>query len=319
LRTSQIAGQPVTIRVATVFGGTGFLGRRIVERLRKQEFSVRIASRHPERSQSLFGIDDARLQSVGADVRDEQSVAAAIAGVDAVVNAISLYVEHGDETFHSVHVEAAQRLAIQARQAGIKHLVHVSGIGSNPRSRSLYIRKRAEGELAVQAAFTNAIVIRPAVMFGPDDAFLTTILNLLKRLPIYPMFGSGQIRLQPAYVEDVAEAVTRALQRTETGVITFECGGPRVYTYEELLRVLAREAGLKPILIPVPFAAWQALAWIAEMMPSPPITRNQVELMQIDNVPSSETPGFGDLGISPRAVEDTIQEILRMLQLGKRP
>ena len=242
----------------------------------------------------------------------KRSVAAAIAGAHAVVNAVSLYVEHGDETFHSIHVEAARRVAVQAQRAGIKHLVHVSGIGSDPRSRSLYIRKRGEGELAVLGAFANAIIIRPAVMFGPDDAFLTAILNLLQRLPIYPMFGNGVTRLQPAYVEDVAEAIVRAAQRTETNAITFECGGPRVYTYEELLRAIAREAGLKRILIPVPFAAWQALAWIAEMMPSPPITRNQVELMQVDNVPSSEMPGFGELGISPHAVEETLQEILRM-------
>jgi uncharacterized protein YbjT (DUF2867 family) len=126
------------------------------------------------------------------------------------------------------------------------------------------------------------------------------------------MFGSGRTRLQPAYVDDVAEAIVMALQRTETNAITFECGGPRIYTYEELLRILAREAGLKPILIPVPFAAWQALAWIAEMMPSPLITRNQVELMRIDNVPSSEIPGFGELGISPHAIEETLQQILRM-------
>src|SRR5271166_931275 len=302
----------MTIRIVTVFGGTGFLGRRIVRHLRNREYHVRVASRHPERSQRLFGLDDPHLQAVEATVRDEALVAAAIAGADAVVNAVSLYVEHGDETFHSVHVEAARRVALQARQAGIKHLVHISGIGSDPRSRSLYIRKRGEGELAVQAAFTNAIVIRPAVMFGPDDAFLTTILKLLKRLPIYPMFGSGHTRLQPAYVEDVAEAVARALQRMVTKAIKFECGGPRVYTYEELLRMLAREAGVKPVIIPVPFAAWQALAWIAETMPSPPITRNQVELMQVDNVPSSETPVFGELGISPRAIEETLQEILRM-------
>ena len=302
----------MTTRVVTVFGGTGFLGRRIVRHLRNREFSVRIASRHPERGQELFGIYDPRLQSVEADVRDEQSVVAAIAGVDAVVNAVSLYVERGEETFHSVHVASARRVAVQAQRAGIRQLVHVSGIGSDPRSRSLYIRKRGEGELAVQAAFTNVIVIRPAVMFGPDDAFLTTILKLLKRLPIYPMFGSGQTRLQPAYVEDVAEAIVRAIQRTETNTVTYECGGPRIYTYEELLRVVAREARLKRILIPVPFAAWQALAWIVEMMPSPPITRNQVELMQVNNVPSSEMPGFGDLGISPHAVEDTLQVFLRM-------
>jgi uncharacterized protein YbjT (DUF2867 family) len=308
----RIAEEITTTRFVAVFGGTGFLGRRIVRHLRKREYYVRIASRHPEHSKRLFGVDDPLLQAVETNVRDEASVAAAITGADAVVNAISLYVEHGNETFHSVHVEAARRVAIQARQAGIKHLVHLSGIGSDPRSRSLYIRKRGEGELAVVGAFANAIIIRPAVMFGPDDAFITTILNLLRRVPIYPMFGNGVTRLQPAYVEDVAEAIVRAVQRTETNAITFECGGPRVYTYEELLRAIAREAGRKRILIPVPFAAWQALAWLAEMMPSPPITRNQVELMQVDNVPSPGMPGFGELGISPHGVEGTLREILHM-------
>src|SRR5271166_1845790 len=171
----------MTICVVTVFGGTGFLGRRIVRHLRNQEYSVRIASRHLEHSQRIFGIDDLRLQSVEANVRDEQSTAAAIAGADAVVNAVSLYVEHGDDTFRSVHVESARRVAAHAQRAGVKHLVHISGIGSDPRSQSLYIRKRGEGELAVPAAFPNAIVIRPAVMFGPDDGFLTTVLKLLQR------------------------------------------------------------------------------------------------------------------------------------------
>jgi uncharacterized protein YbjT (DUF2867 family) len=300
------------IRVVTVFGGTGFLGRRIVRHLRNREYCVRIASRHPQRGQALFGVDDPHLETIEANVLDKQSVVAAIASADAVVNAVSLYVERGDATFHSVHVEAAQRVAAQAQQAGIERLVQVSGIGADPRSRSLYIRNRGEGELAVLAAFPNAIVIRPAVMFGPNDAFLTTILNLLRRLPIYPIFGSGLTRLQPAHVEDVADAVVRALQQAKTNAMTFECGGPRIYPYEELLRMLAREAGLKPILIPVPFAAWHALAWVAEMTPSPPITRNQVELMQVDTVASPEMPGFGDLGISPRAVEETLREILHM-------
>ena len=300
------------VRIVTVFGGTGFLGRRIVRHLRSRDFSVRVASRHPERSQRLLGVDDPHIQSVEANVRDDQSVAAVIAGADAAVNAVSLYVEHGDETFHSLHVEAAQRVAVQAQRAGVKHLVHFSGIGADSRSGSLYIRKRSEGELVVLAAFPNAIVIRPAVMFGPDDAFLTTILNLLRRLPIYPMFGRGLTRLQPVYAQDVAEAVVRTLQRTETRPITIECGGPRVYTYEELLRTIAREAGLKPTLLPVPFAAWHAMAWAAEMMPSPPIARNQVELMQVDTVVSPVMPGFTDLGISPHAVEETLQEILHL-------
>ena len=302
----------MTTCFVTIFGGTGFLGRCIVRHLRSQDCFVRVASRHPELSRRLFSVDDPHIQSVEANVRDDQSVAAVIAGADAAVNAVSLYVEHGDETFHSLHVEAAQRVAVQAQRAGVKHLVHFSGIGADSRSGSLYIRKRSEGELVVLAAFPNAIVIRPAVMFGPDDAFLTTILNLLRRLPIYPMFGRGLTRLQPVYVQDVAEAVVRTLQRTETRPITIECGGPRVYTYEELLRTIAREAGLKPTLLPVPFAAWHAMAWAAEMMPSPPIARNQVELMQVDTVVSPVMPGFTDLGISPHAVEETLQEILHL-------
>jgi uncharacterized protein YbjT (DUF2867 family) len=297
-------------RTVVVFGGTGFLGRRVVRHLRKRGFSVRIASRHPDRGDGLFALDDPQLQSVEADIHDEQSVAHALAGAYGVVNAVSLYVEHGTETFQSLHVECAQRLATQACQAGVERLVHVSGIGADATSPSLYVRKRGEGELAARAAFADALLIRPAVMFGPDDSFLTTIITLLERLPIYPMFGRGLTRLQPAYVEDVAEAITRALQRTEKHPITFECGGPRVYSYKELLKTVAHGASLNPKLIPFPFAAWHVLAWFAEMLPSPPITRNQVELMQIDNVASPEMPGFGQLGISPLSVEEILPEIL---------
>ncbi len=213
-------------RTVAVFGGTGFLGRCIVRHLRYREFSVRIASRHPDRGHRLFGPDDPQLQSVEADVHDERSVADALAGAYGVVNAVSLYLERGQETFHSVHVEAAQRVAAQAQRAGVERLVHVSGIGADRASPSRYIRKRGEGELAVRAAFADALFVRPAVIFGPDDAFLTTILKLLRQLPIYPMFGRGRTRLQPAYVEDVAEAVARVMGRAETPLTIFEFGGP---------------------------------------------------------------------------------------------
>jgi uncharacterized protein YbjT (DUF2867 family) len=300
----------MSVGLVTVFGGTGFLGRRVVSHLRKHEFSVRIASRRPERSRGLFGSDDPHLQSVEADIHDQQAVAGALAGASAAVNAVSLYVERGRETFHSVHVEAAQRVAVQARRAGVERLLQLSGIGADARSPSLYIRKRGEGELAVWAAFADAIIVRPAVMFGPDDAFLTTILDLLRRLPIYPMFGRGLTRLQPADVEDVAEAIARSLRQTPAQAVTFECAGPRVYSYEELLRTVAREAGLKPRLMPLPFAGWHALARIAELLPDPPITRNQVELMQIDTVASPGLPGFEQLGISPHSVEEILRQML---------
>jgi NADH dehydrogenase len=155
-------------RTVTVFGGTGFLGRRVVRHLRASEFSVRSASRHPDQGYGLFGSGDPQLQFVQADIQDEQSVVAALAGAYGVVNAVSLYVERGPETFHSVHVESAQRLAAQARRAGAERLVHLSGIGADAASPSPYIRKRGEGELSVRAAFDDAFVVRPAVMFGPE-------------------------------------------------------------------------------------------------------------------------------------------------------
>jgi uncharacterized protein YbjT (DUF2867 family) len=298
-------------RVVTVFGGTGFLGRCIVRHLRLHGFCVRVASRHPDRGHALLGPDNPQLRSIKVDVRDERSVADALADTYGAVNAVSLYLERGQETFHSVHVESAQRVAAQAQRSGLKRLIHVSGIGADPRSQSLYIRKRGEGELAVREAFADAILIRPAVMFGRDDAFLTPILKLLKRLPFFPIFGNGQMRLQPVYVEDVGQAIAKIMGWEQTGPTMFECGGPSVYSYAELVRAIASEAGIKAILFPVPFAAWGTLAWISEWLPSPPITRNQVELMQIDSVSTPEMPGLGTLEIRPHSIEEILEDILR--------
>jgi uncharacterized protein YbjT (DUF2867 family) len=295
------------VQIVTVFGGTGFLGRRIVRHLRDKGFSVRIASRHPNPPSG----DDPQLQSIAADIDERQSAARAVAGAFGIVNAVSLYVERGSETFRAMHVTAAERLADEARKTGVERLVQISGIGADAQSRSPYIRARGQGEQAVRAVFSGATVVRPAVMFGPDDAFLTTLIMLLRRLPVYPMFGRGKTRLQPADVEDVAEAIARVMQRKEEEPHPIECGGPRVYSYEELLRTIARAARVKPILVPVPFAAWYGIARIAEMLPGAPVTRNQVELMQVDTVASPSLPGFADLGISPQPMEAVLQNMLR--------
>jgi len=189
--------------------------------------------------------------------------------------------------------------------------VHVSGIGANTASSSLYIRSRGEGEAAVQTAFPGAVIIRPAVMFASDDAFLTTILRLLRSMPAYPIFGDGKTRLQPVYVNDVAAAITQILRQGQKPYPIYELAGPRVYSYEELLRTIAHIAGLRPVLMRLPFVFWSALAGVAEMLPQPPFTRNQVELMKIDTTASKSLPGFRALGISPRSLEDELEAIVR--------
>src|SRR5438067_1174212 len=212
-------------QLVTVFGGTGFLGRRIVRHLNETGFGVRVASRHPDWGRSVFPGGDPGIESVHADVNDDSSVAAAVAGAFAVVNAVSLYVERGKDTFRSVHLEAAERVATLAFRAGAERLAHISGIGTDARSASPYIRSRGEGETAVLQVFPSAILVRPAVMFGPDDAFLVPLLTMLRRLPAFPMFGGGETRLQPAYVEDVAEAVAHLL-RAPAPHRLYELAGP---------------------------------------------------------------------------------------------
>jgi uncharacterized protein YbjT (DUF2867 family) len=289
---------------ATVFGGTGFVGRHVVRDLRKIGTRVRIVSRHRGP-----GKDDG-IEEIAADAHDQRSVETAVAGADGVVNAISLYVEHGRDTFRSVHVETAAKIAEAARQAGIRRFVHVSGIGANTVSPSPYIRSRGEGEAAVQTAFPGAVIVRPAVMFAPDDAFLSTILRLLRSLPAYPIFGDGRMRLQPVYVDDVAAAIAQILRQSHKPYPVYELAGPRVYSYEELLRTISRIAGLRPVLMRMPFAFWKALAGVAEMLPQPPLTRNQVELMQMDTTASETLPGFRALGISPRSLEEELEAML---------
>ncbi|RUU98110.1 complex I NDUFA9 subunit family protein [Mesorhizobium sp. M6A.T.Cr.TU.017.01.1.1] len=301
-----------TKRIVTVFGGTGFLGRRIVKRLLERGFTVRAASRHPARVSQVFSSTARMPEAVEADILDASSIGSAIAGSQAIVNAVSLYVEQGAQTFERVHVVAAADLAAASRDGEVDQFVQISGIGSDPQSDSNYIRARGQGEIAVASAFPGAFIVRPAVMTGPDDVFLTTIVRLIRLLPVYPLFGDGGTRLQPVYVADVAEAVSRLIDgRNHKGSFIFEFGGPRIYTYTELLREVARQLDTHIRLMPVPFAAWDALAGLAELLPAAPITRNQVDLMRHDNVAAIGAPGLKELDIEPRDIDEVIRLIER--------
>lgn len=289
--------------VTAVFGGSGFLGRRVARHLRTHGSVVRVVVRHAGPARRLF-TEDSGFQVIEADIHDPATVAKAVSGAHGVVNAVSLYAERRGATFRSVHVDGARRVAAAARAAGVARLVHVSGIGADPASSSAYIRSRGEGELAVREAFPDVAIVRPAVMFAADDNFLTMIVRLLRTLPAYPLFGRGETRMQPVHADDVAEAIAILVRRMEKEPILYEFGGLRVYTYAELLRSVASAAGLKARLVPVPFGVWFGLARIAGVLPSPPVTRNQVELMQVDTAASADVPGLAALGIGPRAVEE---------------
>ena len=291
----------------TVFGGTGFLGRRLVRRLATEGATVRVAVRHPERARRVLGAAGLdRVTRLYADVRDPTSVAAAVAGADAVVNAASAYVEKGGVTFEAVHEQGAKTLAQESAAAGVARFVLVSGIGADPESGSPYIRARGRGELVAKQAFPGVTIIRPGAMFGRGDALFSTLAHLAWLLPVLPLIGGGHTRLQPVYVDDVAEAIARLLADPGSAGQTYELAGPGVYTLRELVKITLRLIGKRRLLVPVPFAVAQIQARLFEFLPSPPLTIGQVDLLKADSVVSGVLPGFRELNIQPKAVEEIV-------------
>jgi len=290
-----------------VFGGAGFLGRRLVRRLVTEGMTVRVAVRHPDPAQiELRSMGFDRFTVVPADVRDQASVAAAIAGANAVVNTVSAYVERGGVTFEAVHVQGAETVAREAVAAGVTRLVLVSGIGADADSGSSYIRARGRGEQVVRQEFPGATIVRPGAMFGPGDALFGTLADLARLLPVLPLVGGGHTRLQPVFVEDVAEAISSILTDPRTVGRTYELAGPGVYTLRELVRMTLHLMRKRRLLIPLPFAVAEIQARLFEFLPDPPITTGQIDLLRADNVASGALPGLRELNIQPKTVEEVV-------------
>lgn len=297
----------MTEPIVTVFGGTGFLGREIVRQLADKGWWVRVAARHPDKAGPPPA--GAQRESVRADIRDPKSVAKAVDGADAVVNAVSLYAEGRGLDFQAIHVRGAAVLAREARLAGVARLVHISGIGVDAASPSRYVRARTWGEDAVRDDFEQATILRPSVLFGPGDDFLAT-LDKVTLLPIVPLFGRGETRLQPVHVDDVARAVVAALRRPDTAGQTFELGGARVCRYREVVEQVLAHRGRKRPLLPFPMPLWKLGAGMLSILPNPPLTADQVILMETDNLASPDHPGFTDLGIEPVGIREVLAECL---------
>jgi uncharacterized protein YbjT (DUF2867 family) len=294
----------------TVFGGSGFLGRHIVERLAASGADVRTAVRRPQHVGIPEEVAPGRIIAMRADVRDEESVAKAVVGASAVVNAVSAYVEKRGVTFSAVHEEGALKVARQATRYGVGTLVHISGIGADPASASHYIRARGRGELTVKEAFPMATILRPSAMFGPAEGIFGTFAAVARSSPFFPMIGDGRTELQPVHVRDVAMATARALEKPHARGRAFELGGPRIYTLKECVELVLHQLGLQRVCVPIPFAVAELLAALLERLPNPPLTVGMIDLLRRDNVVSPTAPQFVDLGITPISVEEALPSLL---------
>ncbi len=292
--------------LVTVFGGSGFLGRHVVRALANRNYRIRVAVRRPELAfhlQPLGGVG--QIEAVQANLRFPQSVEAAVRDADIVVNLVGILFERGRQRFDAVQAEGAGAVAHAAKAIGAR-LVHVSAIGADPESPSHYARAKAAGERLALAAHGDATIMRPSIVFGPEDEFFNRFAALARISPLLPLPGGGHTRFQPVFAGDVAQAIAKAVDgETKPGTI-YELGGPDVRTFKELMEFVLATTERRRLLLPVPFAWMKLHAMYLQFLPEPPLTPGQVELLRHDNVvsPAAREQGriLEALGIVPESI-----------------
>jgi NADH dehydrogenase len=305
-----------TRSVATVFGGSGFIGRYIVKRLAKQGFVVRVAVRDPEAALFLKPMGAVgQVVPLYASLTHEPAVHRAVAGADLVVNAVGILAEQRPGDFQRIHADGAGLAARLAAQAGVARLVHISAIGADPNAASRYAATKAAGEAMVRDAFSAATILRPSLVFGAEDRLFNRFAGMARLFPVMPVI-CGDTRFQPVFVGDVADAVMAALGRPDAAGAVYELGGPRVWRFRELLAYILQETARKRWMVDVPMGVARLQARCMELVPGKPLTRDQLLMLQQDNVCTAEFPGLAELGIVPTPVELVVPAYLRRFQPG---
>jgi len=298
-------------KLVTIFGGSGFLGRHIVRALANDGWRIRVAVRKPNSAYFLRPMGRVgQIQFVKANLRDEDAVQAAMKSADAAINLVGILVQSGAQNFRDLHAAGAERIARAAAEHGVGRLLHVSALGARADSPALYARSKAEGEERVRAAFPAATIFRPSIVFGPEDDFFNRFAWLARLSPMLPLIGGGRTQFQPVYVGDVAQAASRALKDPAAAGRTFELGGPEIMTFKEIMQSVLKETRRKRLLLSIPFGLARIQAAVLGLLPKPPLTLDQVRMLEDDNVVSGDALSLRDLGIAPTAAEAIIPSYL---------
>jgi uncharacterized protein YbjT (DUF2867 family) len=306
--------------LVTVFGGTGFIGRQVVRALARRGLRVRAAARNEGQGYRLRMLGDVgQIEVVQANVRNRASVERALAGAEGVVNLVGVLHEGGRQRFESLHAMGARTIAECAAAQGVTRFVQVSAIGADANAASKYARSKAEGEAAVREAIPSAVIIRPSIVFGPEDAFFNRFGRMAALSPVLPVVG-GDTKMQPVFVGDLAAAIGNALLDPSTAGRTYEVGGPSAYSFRELMELIKRETGRGALLLPVPFPIAGLIGKLGDIqakMMTPVLTSDQVEQLRHDNVPAEGMPGLAELGVAnPTPVEAVVSTYLYRYRKG---
>ena len=308
--------------LVTVFGGTGFVGKYVVRALARNGWRIRVAARNPLRAPQLKVMGEVgQIELARADLKQPESVALALEGAEAVVNLVGVLFESGRQTFDALQAKGAGKLAEAAAERGITRFIQLSAIGADARSDSAYARAKAQGEQAVQMAIPSATILRPSIVFGPEDSFFNRFAAMAALSPVLPMVGAAT-RFQPVYAGDVGQAVAEAMKpaRDATGR-TYELGGPGVYTFRQLMEIMLHDIQRKRALLDLPFPLASMLGTLgdlqARVLPfAPPITTDQVKLLKRDNICDPSAPGLADLGVEPTSVDAVLPTYLWRFRSG---
>ncbi len=304
-------------RRTAVLGGSGFIGRYVVKRLAARGDVVPVGCRNAEAAKFLRPMGDVgQVEPLNVAIDDEVVLPAFLARSGALVACVGILRESGSQTFERVHHTGPALLARIARDAGVERFVHISAIGANSRSPSAYARTKAAGEAAVRDAFPTVTILRPSVVFGPEDQFFNRFAAMATISPVLPLIGGGETRFQPVYVGDVADAVIRCLDNSATAGRTYELGGPKVYTFRQILELLLNEIRRKRRFVDLPFGLAELQAKLMSILPNPPLTPDQVELLKRDNVVSPGALTIASLNIAPTAVEAILPTYLERFRRG---
>jgi uncharacterized protein YbjT (DUF2867 family) len=304
-------------RRTAILGGSGFIGRYVVKRLAARGEVIAVGCRNAEAAKHLKPLGDVgQIMPLNVGIGDETLLRAFLADNDSLVNCVGILRESGAQTFELVHHTGPARLARLAREAGVDRFVHISAIGADPRSSSAYARTKAAGERAVRDAFPTATIMRPSVVFGPEDQFFNRFAAMAMFSPALPLIGAGETRFQPVYVGDVADAVVTCLEDPATAGRVYELGGPKIYTFREVLELVLSEIRRKRRFVDLPFGLAAFQARLMSILPSPPLTPDQVELLKSDNIVSSGALTLASLGIAPTPAEVVLPTYLDRFRRG---
>jgi NADH dehydrogenase len=306
--------------LVTVFGGSGFIGTQAVRQLAKAGWRIRVAVRNPNLAYRMrMHGDVGQIDLVQANIRNRASIERALEGATAAINLVGVLYEGGRQGFQAVHAMGARTVAEVALEQGATRLVQMSALGAAAESESKYARTKAEGELAAREVFPDAVIVRPSIVFGPDDHFFNRFAAMANVSPALPLIGGGATRFQPVFVGDVGKALAIAATSDAAAGQTYELGGPAVFSFRQLMEMMLAEIARRRLLVPVPFPIAGVLGSLGDLVSGvlpPPITSDQVALLKTDNVVSGQYPGLAELGITPTTLEAVLPTYLYRYRKG---